>query len=294
MKHTFLISTLLAIASTLQAMPADSISHDKGIAEIKGTLVQTSPDEKNDEVIQRYNRYWFYPVGYGSHGSYYYTMLFGVKKNSVMSNQDVEMRVYKKWITNPMVTDEDLRVYFIEIINKSDKPIYIDRQHCYKIDSHLGTTTTYYDSKKASKVERFLVIKPHKKANLSDYPYEIKKGGYLDYVEQPEDFSVIGHKIGVEPEYLRVGQRKEFSEEEALCTKEFVITYSKDKDFTTYSQLNANFYLRQIVAEWFDETDKRRSVEYEDYRGLDEYTITSFCNMNLPLRRSGEIIVIKE
>lgn len=293
MKQIFLISALFAIASTMHAMPTDSISHDKEIAEMKGTLVQTSPDDNNEKVIQRYNRYWFYPVGYGSLGSYYYTMLFGVKKNSVMSNQDVEMRVYKKWITNPMVNDDELRVYFIEIINKSDKPIYIDREHCYKIDSQHGTTT-YYDSKKAGKVERFLVIKPHKKANLSDYPYEIKKGGYLDYAEQPEDFSVIGHKIGVEPEYMRVGQRKEFSEEEALCTKEFVITYSKDKDFTTYSQLNANFYLRQIAAFYFPELDKRESIEYEEHRGLDEYTITSFCNMYLPSRRSGEIVVIEK
>ena len=74
-------------------------------------MVLSGPDKNNQKVIKRYNRYHhktFYsgmsgwPIGY--------TAVFGVRQNSIMSTDDVEVNVVKKWVQDAAVDDMENRL----------------------------------------------------------------------------------------------------------------------------------------------------------------------------------------
>ena len=102
------IKILLLITVMIMAVPSDAKK-----------LVLLAPDNNNQKVIKRYNRYKhrYRMSSYNSRG---FTAVFGVRTNSVMSTDDVEVNVVKKWIQNAAVNDRENRLYFVEIKNKSD------------------------------------------------------------------------------------------------------------------------------------------------------------------------------
>ena len=101
------IKILLLITVMIMAVPSDAKK-----------LVLLAPDNNNQKVIKRYNRYKhrYRMSSYNSRG---FTAVFGVRTNSVMSTDDVEVNVVKKWIQDAAVNDRENRLYFVEIKNKS-------------------------------------------------------------------------------------------------------------------------------------------------------------------------------
>ena len=85
-------------------------------------LVSVTPDKNNQKVIKRYNCY-SHRQGYPGETvrAVGYTAVFGVKKNSVMSTDDVEVNVVKRWVQDAVIDDMENRMYFIEIKNELDK-----------------------------------------------------------------------------------------------------------------------------------------------------------------------------
>ena len=157
-------------------------------------MVYVGPDQKNQKVIDRYNRCHF-RVMLGQtlyrRKSKDFTAIFGVKTNSLMSNDDVEINFLKKWVDNPIYNDKEDRVYFVQIKNKTSDTIYIDRSRCFRTDSD-GSKYCYYDPSKCSdslSTQRMIPIPPHAKRNLTDYRWvKNKRSGYVEIVEYPEEF----------------------------------------------------------------------------------------------------------
>ena len=157
-------------------------------------MVYVGPDQKNQKVIDRYNRCHF-RVTLGQtlyrRKSKDFTAIFGVKTNSLMSNDDVEINFLKKWVDNPIYNDKEDRVYFVQIKNKTSDTIYIDRSRCFRTDSD-GSKYCYYDPSKCSdslSTQRMIAIPPHAKRNLTDYRWvKNKRSGYVEIVEYPEEF----------------------------------------------------------------------------------------------------------
>lgn len=204
------------------------------------------PDKHNQKVIKRYNRY--------HHKGYYslslsrpigYTAVFGVKKNSIMSTDDVEVNVVKKWVQDVAINDMENRLYFIEIENKSDQTLYIDKSRCFRV-YHNGTKYCYFDPKRDDTIstKRIIAIPPHAKRYLSDYQAVlIDKGKYseLKIVDYPEDFNWDAKTAGVYEGFLNSYEVRSFSEDASPYYRTFVITYSKEADFSTYSLLTMYF-----------------------------------------------------
>ena len=87
-------------------------------------LVKKSADSRNAEILKFYDRVYqpTVKVKRKSKASKKALVVFGVKKSSVMSNDDVEI-MFEKHANN---------VYNIIITNKTDRTIYIDKGNCFK------------------------------------------------------------------------------------------------------------------------------------------------------------------
>ena len=266
MKETCFKGLLLLVAITVSA------------ASYAQTMVYMQPDKNNKKVIKRYNSYshrWIGP--YSSARAVGYTAVFGVRSNSVMSTDDVEVNVVKRWVQDAAVNDMENRMYFVEIKNKSDKTIYIDKSHCYKV-YHGGTKYCYFDPERddTSYIHRIIAIPPHAKRNLSDYhAILVKKGKFpeLKIIDYPEDFHWDTKVAGVCEGFLNDFEVRLFTEDKSPYYRTFVIAYSKEEDFSTYSLLTINFYIRQLIGHFYPELYSDNDIF--DLLGGDQYTITN-------------------
>lgn len=261
------IKILLLITVMIMAVPSDAKK-----------LVLLAPDNNNQKVIKRYNRYKhrYRMSSYNSRG---FTAVFGVRTNSVMSTDDVEVNVVKKWIQDAAVNDRENRLYFVEIKNKSDDTIYIDKSYCFKIYNN-GRRYRYFDpnNQLADTTRRFITIPPHSKRNLSDYKAElINRGKYqeMKITDYPEEFDWDAKSAGVSKGYMHVNEVLSYTEENSPYYRSFVIPYSKDKGFSEYSYMIVNFYMRQLIGSYLPEV--YQGVFYSDFSlcGGDKYTITN-------------------
>lgn len=241
-------------------------------------LLDARPDKNNQKVIKRYNYYSHRGASPSSTGrAIGYTAVFGVKRNSIMSTEDVEVNVVKRWVQDAAVDDMENRLYFVEIKNKTNKPLYIDKSHCYRI-YHDGRKYCYYDPERddTSLVQRVIVIPPHSKKNLSDYRAILtKKGPFpeLKIIDYPEDFHWDAKVAGICEGFLSDYEVRSFTEDNSPYYRSFEITYSKDADFSTYSLLTINFYMRQLIGCFYPELYRENDIF--DRLGANQYTITN-------------------
>ncbi len=71
------------------------------------------------------------------------TAKFGVKSSSILSNEDVEMKFVRRIGYNGSNNKE--LCYFVNIRNKTDKVLYIDKANCFKV-YHNGYSVCYFDA----------------------------------------------------------------------------------------------------------------------------------------------------
>ena len=249
-------------------------------------MVYVGPDDKNQKVIRRYNRchYRLTPAQVllsHSGKSKDFTAIFGVKTNSLMSNDDVEINFLKKWVDDPIYNDKEDRVYFVEIKNKTSDTIFIDRSRCFRMDSD-GSRYCYYDSLKrqdANSTKRMLAIPPRAKRNLTDYRWvKHKEGNYVEIVEYPEEFLWNLDAAGMYEGYICHDDVKTFTEENSPYHRTFLIAYSKQPDFSTYSLATINFYIREIIGWRYSEVirDDIKEISRTRLTGEYKYSITSW------------------
>ena len=241
-------------------------------------MTNAVPDKKNKKVIKRYNSY--------QHRSTYsggealpsgYTAVFGVKQNSVMSTDDIEVNVVKRWVPDAAIDDNEHRLYFVEITNKTDQPLYIDKSRCFRI-YHDGSKFCYYDPNRDDTCtsQRVIAIPPHSKRNLSDYNAVMINNGNLQelkIVDYPEDFNWDARTAGIYMGYMLRDEVRLFSEDNSPYYRSFQIAYSKDEDFSTYTLLPINFYMRQLIGGFYPELYQKD--RFFERLGGDQYTITN-------------------
>ncbi len=245
-------------------------------------MIMAMPDKNNTKVIKRYNRYRHRspsifttrPMASG------YTAVFGVKKNSIMSTDDIEVNFVKKWMQDPVYSDMDNRMYFVEIHNKTDQTIYIDKANCFRV-YHNGARYRYHSTNENDTIStpRIIAIPPHAKKNLCEYDVVVteKENTYypkLKVNDYPEDFHWDARTAGINQGYLRMFEVKSFSEDNSPYYRTYLITYSKESDFSTYTLLPINFYMRQLIGYYYPELYKGVLGDFERLGG-DEYTITN-------------------
>ncbi|MBO7590587.1 MAG: hypothetical protein J6T05_03230 [Prevotella sp.] len=249
-------------------------------------MVYVGPDKNNQKVIDRYNRcHYRVPLGQNllsySRKAKDFTAIFGVKNNSLMSNDDVEINFLKKWVDNPIYNDKEDRVYFVQIRNKTSDTIYIDRSRCYRTDSD-GSKYCYYDSTKCQdslSTQRMLAIPPHSKRNLTDYRWVKRPGNnFVEIVEYPEEFLWNLKAAGMYEGYVYYDEVKSFTEETSPYHRTFLIAYSRQPDFATYSLATIHFYIREIIGWRYSETikDNVMTVTKSRLTGDYKYSITSW------------------
>ena len=239
-------------------------------------LIDAVPDKNNQKVIKRYNRYQHrarfisdQPIGF--------TAIFGVRTNSIMSTEDIEVNVVKRWVQDAALDDNELRLYFVEITNKTDRPLYIDKSRCYRFYND-GSKYCYYDPNRddTCTAQRVIAIPPHSKKNLSDYNAVMMKSGNiseLKIIDYPEDFNWDAKAAGIYEGFIQTYDVRTFPEDKSPYYRSFLITYSKDEDFTTYSLLPINFYMRQLIGGFYPEL--YQSEHFFERLGGDQYTITN-------------------
>lgn len=240
-------------------------------------MLSAAPDKNNQKVIDRYNRCHknagMYPEAMKAKD---FTAIFGVKTNSMMSNDDIEINFLKKRIDNAIYNDKEDRVYFVQIKNKTDQTIYIDRRYCFRIDSD-GKRYCYYDPSNRTDTlyrKRVIAIPPHSKKNLTDYRWiRHKKGNYVEIVEYPEEFLWNLKAAGMYEGYVNYGESRTFTEDTSPFYRTFQILYSKDEDFSTYTLADINFYIKEIIGYYYPENYRYNILE-TFLKGDDKYSIT--------------------
>ena len=263
----------------MMAMVVSAPSHAK-------KLVFLAPDNNNQKVIKRYNRYKHRHNSLPTR-SQGYTAIFGVRTNSVMSTDEAEVNVVKKWVPDAAVNDQDNCLFFVEIKNKTDDTIYVDKGYCFRIYNN-GRRYRYYDinndnvnqngNRETDSAKRYIAIPPHSKRNLSDYKAVlVDKGKYkeLKIIDYPEEFDWTAQSAGVYKGYLHEDEVRTFTEDNSPYYRSFLISYSRDKTFSEYSYMIINFYMRQLIGSFYPELYKGTFGSDFSRIGGDKYTITS-------------------
>lgn len=234
-------------------------------------FIEVGPDESNRALLDRYNNSELKILKRKSPNGKImdagYTYRFGFTQNSILSNEDIEVSFsYEQTqIGQTWKTHRD-----IKLTNKSNEVIYIDLSRCFRTNLD-GSSHTYYDGSRQMSVtntagtgisvnlgagisvggggaraltttytnERILTIPPHSHAYLSTLKMingKILSGG------EPLKFDYF---VPWEVERWRV---YDFTEENTPGTLRYTITYSKKSDFSTFSQIRFDQYIRQVLG----------------------------------------------
>lgn len=99
-------------------------------------LIVKAPDERNEYILNLYNQV-FTPnkkVKRITSPAHFALCFYKFTTNSILSNEDIEMKILRK----------DSK-YVINLINKTDKVIYIDKGNCFRINES-GEAFCYFDN----------------------------------------------------------------------------------------------------------------------------------------------------
>ena len=281
-------------------------------------LIEKSADERNQELISIYNRNYKLNSKEKKKDDYAKgcVLVFGMKSNSIISNEDLEMKFVR---TN---YEDRYFIYNINIKNKTDRTIYIDKGNCFRIGK-TGDVYCYFDNTEQTTVnsagstggslglgsvadvlgiggvvgqlangvsiggesshsvsktysqQRVIAIPPHGNRNLTEEKWikvnkEYERWGKAELFEYnpyvwPHNEDDLGLKRGI----VKRGETITFSEDISPYKREYLVTYSTDEFFSSFSTLKAEIYLHQILgvyAYYFKPENK-----YID--GIDENTI---------------------
>ena len=120
------------------------------------SLVKKSGDARNKKIISYYNKYYkptekiIKEKGIAKH----FFMIFGVKSSSTMSNEDIEIKIVRNVVSYPKgllvesgpfnsFGGENYIIYTINLTNKTDQIIYIDKGNCFKLNNKKETFCYY-------------------------------------------------------------------------------------------------------------------------------------------------------
>lgn len=170
--------------------------------------------------------------------------------------------------------------------------------------SSSSLSTTY-------NLQRIIAIPPHSKRNLTEEKYALGKeaksfqnGEYIpvelaecfDY-EELHSSEIVPPGGGSKVKFgdrkyfnlflprllVRTGETVEYTEHNTPMSQTYIITYSTEEDFSTYSSTKIEIYLREIIGcgklrkkNWVSGSARVLSGQYIE--GIDEFTIEGYYN----------------
>ena len=139
----------------------------------------------------------------------------------------------------------------------------------------IGGGTTHSISKTYTQ-QRVIAIPPHASRHLTEEKWiQTKKwelfSGSSEWmtVEDAESFSFRDTSIGLKRRMVKRGYIQSYDETSSPWRREYIITYSTDERFNTYSTLKAELFLHEVIGckdFWDGEC-------YNYIEGFDEFTI---------------------
>lgn len=136
--------------------------------------------------------------------------------------------------------------------------------------------------------QRIIAIPPHGNRNLTNEKWvQTKKTNLLtlssaEYqrIESAEEFRIHtwekgNSNIGLKRGIINKGNVRIFKENELNWKREYIITYSTEEDFSTYSSINAELFIHEIIGNSIWRTDPDKHIT-----GINEYTIQGNCWLN--------------
>lgn len=142
--------------------------------------------------------------------------------------------------------------------------------------------------------QRFIAIPPHGSRNLTEEKrVQTQKGNLIkddkyQLVENAETFESVSEN-GLKRGFANIGQTIMMEEEEIPWNMEYIISYSTDENFLTYSSLKAKMYIHEIIGMPLSfacgetitaniKNEYNRDFKDKDHiEGLNANTITVFC-----------------
>ena len=260
-------------------------------------LIERKVADNNAELIARYNkRHEGYtdkePTEKVAKDGY---AILGVTKESVLSNEDIEvelrMKNFDEWCSVSNY-EKDLiildKMFNINIINKTNKVVYIDLGNTFRI-FNSGNAKVYYDGSSVSQssgsgsgaslglgaVTGALGIGgvagtlasgvsvgggTQSSASKTYGSQRVLAVPPMGKVALPPAYEVIGKKVEeiydnlwfTYPEKYKGMIRKnaitDFTEEETLWKNQFMITYSLDSKFKKYATIKFGMYIKQTIG----------------------------------------------
>lgn len=260
-------------------------------------LINKEPDARNAEIISLYN-HDINPtkkIDKSNESAKACFTIWRLSPSSVVSNEDMEI-CFKRGIYTVYHSDvikmsgrKDgafylMFTYHINITNKTDKTVYIDKGNCFRIIDD-GSAFCYYNPSEQTTVshgsttgasigigsvfgvlgiggvvggstsnsvsttysqQRFIAIPPHGNCNLTNfkrmekYPYKI--------IENVEFFATKTSNNPPKRGVVKKGEVLTYDAKNSPWKKKYIITYSTDSNFKTYSTIQAEIYLYKMIG----------------------------------------------
>jgi len=259
-------------------------------------LVILPADERNAEIIGKYNTIYQPSKKNKKNNKPAKTVIaiYGVKNKSIMSNNDIEMNINRLWNC-------------LEFTNKTDRVIYIDKGNSFQIYND-GSSDCFYDISSQTTVTEGTGIG----ASLSlgsvaavlgiggivgqlASGVSVNKGSsssvsttYIDqrFIAIPPRATVTVWAINVSgcSDFLKrgivnYGQTKIFQEEDLPWETSIYITYSTEESFGSYSTLNAELYIHEIIGggNWWNDDKNLECIQ-----DVNEHTLNKCIFLSKP------------
>lgn len=245
--------------------------------------IKKKPDANNAALIKKYNPEVQFNLKPKNGKSKQFFTVMGMEESSVLSNGDVEMRIVRK-APNAQYDWFVLR-YYIEIYNKTDGIIYIDKGNSFR--SVNGNAVPFYDTKQVSmtsgggsgvsvglgsiagalgvdgilgQIAGGVSVGGGTSSSVSTtYAQQrvvaIPPHGSV-YMSEAKWTSNNKEQISEAEEFhisykgspVRKGHVVEFNVDNSPCKYKYFITYSTTSDFKNYSTVNADLYAKYVVG----------------------------------------------
>lgn len=298
-------------------------------------LIEKKPDARNAEIINMYKENCSLVKNIPEHGKKATACysIWEIEPSSVMSNEDIEVKIFRKAVEiSPSdyaklgggngVSYGHIFTYLINIQNKTNHTIYVDRGHCFRIQNN-GVSYCYFNQQEQTTIghgsgsgvsvglgsiagalgvggvvgtlaggvavgggssntvsttytqQRILAIPPHGNINLTDFKKLEKKPQII--VEHAEYFLPTTYQDSPKQGMIKAGEVLSYNENSSPWKRQYIVTYSNDINFQTFSTMQINCYLCKLIGTrretWT--TDLRTYVyQYSKYiQGVNDYTI---------------------
>lgn len=110
--------------------------------------IKKPADARNAEILSLYNKEVTpNEKSVKDKNTYGKIVILGIAPTSIMSNEDIEMTFVKEIFVSPEEGSPKYQRYNINLKNKTDKVIYIDKGNCFRIYEN-GETECYFDATK--------------------------------------------------------------------------------------------------------------------------------------------------